>query len=728
VKRSTLAAAIGAAALALALLPTVSASATPTTYYINNVSGSGCSDSGTGTSTATPWCSFTPANAHGAYSAGDRILLARGATFASGLVLTGSGTASAPIELGAYGTGAMPIVSGTGLSTERDVRINNGDYWLVDNLSLKNAGDGLLAFYSTTGHQGLTIQNMVVSGITGIHQGNSGAGHPDGIWNSAGITVSGVLPTGYTASQYMISGVTISGVEGFHNQSSLSFDWNNGETASGAQGYNNAQNVTLDHLNFHDDNGNGTSAGCDEGMRIVGSQNVVVSDSILNNEGDCHSNSGTADILIGRVKNVTFQNNIFENMTNTSSPDQVAIDYEDIEINTTFIDNVITTHPGAGISYLNIHSDNVITGAVSAGNTFVSNGSGSHRELNVPSTPTGTIRDNLYSEPNNFLFVDGSGSYAGFTVTNNQSATSAADVFPASQQFSSTQGGSNWSYQYLNGSTWTNLGYYDSTANVWQQSSSVNVPQVGRFDQHPGIGGTQQAARVWTAPHDGVVNVRGLVFKADRTGGDGVLASITKNGTQVWPVTGGAQAVAYNNLSGYETNLDQLAVTAGDVIRFQVTPGSSGDNTYDQTSWAPSIAYAGREFPTAGDTQGWTALNQASVASSGGTLNITESGSDPYTGSPNNLLIDASIYKHLQVRLKNTATGTLDLFFQTTADSAWSAAELVSTSVPSSSGYVTYTVNMGSNTNWAGTIKSLRLDPPGGSGDTASLDFVRIAR
>jgi hypothetical protein len=40
---------------------------------------------------------------------------------------------------------------------------------------------------------------------------------------------------------------------------------------------------------------------------------------------------------------------------------------------------------------------------------------------------------------------------------------------------------------------------------------------------------------------------------------------------------------------GYATDLDNVSVASGDMIRFEVS--ANGDSTYGTTSWTPSIAY-----------------------------------------------------------------------------------------------------------------------------------------
>ena len=82
-----------------------------TNYYVKS-SGN---DSYTGLSDAQAWKTITKVNtvwAAGTFAPGDSILFNRGDTFYGTLVITESGTSSADIIVGAYGTGVNPILSG----------------------------------------------------------------------------------------------------------------------------------------------------------------------------------------------------------------------------------------------------------------------------------------------------------------------------------------------------------------------------------------------------------------------------------------------------------------------------------------------------------------------------------------------------------------------------------------------------------------------------------------
>ena len=79
----------------------------PAIYY---VSGTG-SDANSGLTASLPWQTIGKVNAT-AFNAGDQILFKKGDTFYGSLTISRSGTALSPIMIGAYGTGANPIITG----------------------------------------------------------------------------------------------------------------------------------------------------------------------------------------------------------------------------------------------------------------------------------------------------------------------------------------------------------------------------------------------------------------------------------------------------------------------------------------------------------------------------------------------------------------------------------------------------------------------------------------
>jgi len=576
------------------------ASAANTTYYINNQSGSNCSDAGSGTSPSAPWCSFTPVNNIGTFGAGDQILLARGATFNQQMVVTGSGTSNNWITIGAYGTGSRPKIARNGHESDRAIRLTDPDFWKIQDLEISDAGTGILVSFTTAGHQGLKFERLYLHDIKGIHQG-SGSGDlytGDGIWNSAGIEITSTTWIIPPPTVPFIKDIMFDYIEGTRNLDTISIDWANGSYPGYVEwdsGHQSAENVILNHIYIHDTGNGGLTSGCDDGMRFTYVKNMTMMNSIVDGQAKCHSDTGTAAVYIAFTYDSQFTNSIFTNVPDTNSGDMVAFDYECCTTNVQINNSFIAYNARAGISYLGIyptqpHGDN--SNSLAAGNMFINNTlGGSFMRTGDERYPTGTIRDNLYHEPNEFLYKAWVNfTFSGYTVTNNKSIDAEADMYNAGYQFSGTQGSNSWSYQSYNGSSWSNLGYYDAATKSWQPSSGTSVPRVTQFEQYPDSCSNCKVARAWTAPKTGTISIRGRILKSDLSGGDGVVARITRNGTQIWPASGG-QSVSYNELAGIEQVLDGLTVSAGDVIRFEVDSGASNNNTADLTSWAPSIAY-----------------------------------------------------------------------------------------------------------------------------------------
>lgn len=89
--------------------------ASAATYYVDcNANG----DAGAGTSTAAAVAWKTIAKVNGsAFSAGDSVLFAKGCTWRETLTVPSDGSAGLPITFGAYGSGALPAISGADLKT-----------------------------------------------------------------------------------------------------------------------------------------------------------------------------------------------------------------------------------------------------------------------------------------------------------------------------------------------------------------------------------------------------------------------------------------------------------------------------------------------------------------------------------------------------------------------------------------------------------------------------------
>jgi hypothetical protein len=128
-KRIFLAAACGAAALigvGPLLVSTPADAATATTYYVDSLGGS---DGNSGTSSAAAWKTLRKVNS-AAFDPGDTIRFKRGQAWTGSLHLSSLGTASSPITVSAYGSGALPRIGG---KVTECITVD-GSYWNITGL------------------------------------------------------------------------------------------------------------------------------------------------------------------------------------------------------------------------------------------------------------------------------------------------------------------------------------------------------------------------------------------------------------------------------------------------------------------------------------------------------------------------------------------------------------------------------------------------------------------
>ena len=750
--------------------------ASNTTYYINNQTSS-CDNSGPHTQ-AQPWCDFTTANST-TFGPGDQILLASGATWDQQLTINGSGSSAAPATISAYGTGNRPRILRDGNPSDRGLRLNDPSYWNITNLEVGNAGAGILVYFTTLGHQGLHFQNIFVHDNNGFGNQSQGfdlqCGQTDRMLMSAGIDFTGNLPS-FSSSDYVLQNVSMLDVEGSHNIDSISFDFCNGIassqisssgwqflgpiTSDNQDGHTLVRNVVLQRLNLHDDDGGNHPVQCPDSLRLDDVMNVTVLDSTLDHEAACHTGSGTAAVFLQRSQNVVFVNDLERAVPYTVSADQTGFDNEFSNDQASWRNNYLANNSGAGIEFLGIHGSGDHSSNVDvSGNLFVSNGQadntpyGSIGRAGTDIQPTGTIANNLYSEPRGFLTNSGSANFNGFTQTNNLDASLYPTVFNSGDGFSSTQGLNSWSYQYStnNGQTWNNL-TYNATTQHWTPTGA-SYPYIWRFEQHPDSCSGCLIARVWTAPVSGKVSLRARVLKGDTGGGDGIGAQINLNGTTIW----GRQTIAYNDLTGVATALDNLSVNAGDTLRFISDNGGNGNTLYDTTSWDPSLAYtslntavsgpsianAGFETPAVGSgfqvnpsNASWSFMANPGSGNSGVAGNgsaFTSGNPDAPEGSQVALMqqtctfaqsianFQANVsytiaFEAAQRGNNGTSTETIQVFLDGT---------LIGSFTPGSTAYTTFTTNPFSVSAGTHTLQFVGGNSSGAD-MTAFLDHVRI--
>lgn len=145
-----------------------------------------------------------------------------------------------------------------------------------------------------------------------------------------------------------------------------------------------------------------------------------------------------------------------------------------------------------------------------------------------------------------------------------------------------------------------------------------------------------------------------------------------------------------------------------------------GSNTR-QPSWA---------FNQDGNLEGWRMRKSVVGEVSGGTLNLSITGSDPGILSPNFLDIDAGKYKNVIIRMRNhTSDTSANLFFITDSDSAYNGEKVEFYTIePNSDGFVDYVVPMGNNPYWQGRIEQIRIDVVHrATTGTVEIDSIRFS-
>ncbi|TFC50494.1 right-handed parallel beta-helix repeat-containing protein [Cryobacterium shii] len=551
------------------------------TRYVDNRVGSSCSNSGAGTSTSTPWCDFTPVNDR-TLAPGAQVLLARGASFAGPLRLTGSGTSSSWITLGAYGAGALPIIHGSGLATDRTVIVTNPDYWHIQDLELTNAGMGLLIPFTSLGHTGLDVHGLWAHDLFGIFNGRGEvADYPD-TQNSSAITITAAGVPTTSLGQNVLSNISIRDNR-TQNTSGVYLMADPGFTGTPSYAPSTFSNIDVTNNRFEEAKA--------PMIAIEASSNVKFVGNWLDCKGHVYEPQGTTCFFLTAVDDVVIQNNVVANMPDNSTHDQTGIDLEYAVNNVRIRGNLFANNAGAGVEMLQLanRSNDFSTGTVIEQNAFYNNGASGQKghiaiDSYVSTPPQATIRDNVYQvSPNGFISnVNGNPPLTNVTQSNNLSVSS---IYPAASQFSSTQGQNGWASQtYSDSGVWTNMATYTAVPSKWSAGGGSSIDA---FTLTPGVGSSQWVARTWTAPSAGTVRITGRVaMNAVTAAGSSVL--IERNGTPVWPTAGGSY---YNLSAGDRNGVDAdvtLAVAAGDTIRFVVYAGNA---TGAATSWTPSISY-----------------------------------------------------------------------------------------------------------------------------------------
>lgn len=392
--------------------PPTPKSALTGTRYVDNAAGSHCTDSGPGTSQAAPWCGFSRLNGQ-TFGPGAQILLKRGDTFTGELgKLYGSGTQAAPVVLGAYGTGARPHITGTGQAADRAVWIEDASNWTVRDLELSNAGAGLVFWYGTNGHTGLTVTDVYTHDVLGVFAGSPAQSDLPGMYHSAGILITGNVPV--TTSESAVTGVSLSHLEGYNNNDDVDisgFNANSGGQQgflSTVLGHHSVSDVSLSESYFHH---------ALSGENFDNLQNMTITGVRLDDTGHGGNTWGTTALFFWSSSHVTVADSILNGQVATGSPDQTETDLEAFDDHIAFRGNFYGNSAGWPIEILEntgAYPDNYQSDHEISSNLFLNYGGGAavhDGNTSAPKDYSGTAYDNLYASPGS-SFTDGLGGWA----------------------------------------------------------------------------------------------------------------------------------------------------------------------------------------------------------------------------------------------------------------------------------------------------------------------------
>ncbi|MHB1483699.1 MAG: right-handed parallel beta-helix repeat-containing protein [Saccharofermentanales bacterium] len=550
-------------------MPKTAVLAAGTTYYIDTAGD----NSSNGTSPETPWADFTNINSR-ILSTGDRILLKRGCTFKAKksvfywCLISGSG-----VTVDAYGTGANPILDGNGFEGCA-FYFQNQDNLTFQNLSFYNMSILAQTLYTTYNHSGLTFRNIYM--------------------NNSEISLKNTAPDksgGTLLKDVVFDGVKSENTIGLYYGGIVLYTMLSGDSLPSTSA------ASMKNIFIHNVDLSSNHLGL---MAIANCEDVTLSGVKLYNSSVDYAATGTTAVFVYKTKNIRFINCMITDTANTGSNDQCGIDNEYANDASIFRGCYISGNAGPGIEYLSLAErpgDFSINHVVN-NCTFVNNGkagtwmrgslyrldcSGKHPEFN------GVASDNIFAEiisPGNtnagFTYQAVDGNFEKWKFSNNSIISNADYVNNSGKDYIGAYGKSKWKYQSYNGSAWSDMPFSKS---LNKYGSSKN--NIDRFEILPENNSAHWTARVFTVPYSGGVQISGWAHMPyGDSGGNGVIVRISRNGKTIFDKT-----ISGTDKDGLPTNLNNILIDKGDIIRFEVNCGSSNNNNFDQLSWIPTVAY-----------------------------------------------------------------------------------------------------------------------------------------
>jgi len=130
------------------------------TYYVDSAAGS---DLNSGLSPSDAWATLAKVDST-TFLPGDSVSLKRGGVYTGFASLGGSGTADSPITLGAYDTGAAPLLTVDG--DHAVLMLLDQSHWVIRDLEITAPeGNAILIRFQNTTVSGILIENVVMHDV-----------------------------------------------------------------------------------------------------------------------------------------------------------------------------------------------------------------------------------------------------------------------------------------------------------------------------------------------------------------------------------------------------------------------------------------------------------------------------------------------------------------------------------------------------------------------------------
>ena len=416
-------------------------SGTGTTYYIDPAGN----DTSNGTSAATAWQTIAKVNAQ-TFQPGDKVLFKAGGSWSGNLVLSGSGSAAAPITVNMYGTGNKPVINGGGLVNGSVTVLVSNPYWEVNNLEVTNttsqayAVTGIKVYNSST----TTANNHVYIRNCYVHDVNStGVGNTNYNKGTGGIIVSGyfneVLIDSCHVANSQIEGIRTTGSSVMSTNVTFSNNlieniYGDGIVMSSVQSgglitHNTVHNACITNAaNFagvwtYNETGTVVSHNEVYGITGGGVYDGEAFDADNSTNGDIfeynysHDNNRGFMLFMPSATNIVVRYNLSVNDVNPSGGSDKMINYtstnttNQIYNNTFYFSGSIPqffeyTNTSSGFAFNSVFNNNIVVGGtvtkfstqpITAG-TFENN-CFYPSSLTATNGPGGTVSGNIYSNP-----------------------------------------------------------------------------------------------------------------------------------------------------------------------------------------------------------------------------------------------------------------------------------------------------------------------------------------